>query len=219
MDFGYDFSVAYISKTHKKLSITRKRFKNRSARTISAVVINQRKVYAREMRLYPNSRLIFLAETGYNLHSGTHYGYSFINTDAHLIVPANRGRNISLIAILSIDRISHFKLVDGAYNGSKLLEFLIESWESMNIKSNDILIMDNVRFHHSSEVQEWCLTKNSITKYFPPYSPDLNPLENVFSPIKSRYRAMRPIPTNSNMIKNYVSIVIVDMNKDSGTTF
>jgi len=216
---GICFSIPKICRTLKILSITRKRIKKRSSKTVTNELINQRKVYARDMRLYPNARLLFLDESGFNLHCGIHYGYSAVNTNAYQVVPCNRGRNISLISLLSCNQITNFKLIDGAYNTEKLKEFLEESWASQSLQQNDILVMDNVRFHHSNIVKNWCEQKHLIIKYLPPYSPDLNPIENVFSTIKSRYSAMRPFPTTSAMIKDYVGKVISNMNADPEIVF
>jgi len=219
LDLGINNSVSKISRNLKKLSITRKRLKKKSAKTLTHDVINQRKTFARELKLYSNSRLIYLDESGFNLHSRAFYGYSPVNSDAHAIVPANRGRNISLIALLSVDQIKHYKLIDGAYNTVKLREFLEDSWNTQKIKSTDILLMDNVRFHHSSDVKEWCEEKNIIIKYLPPYSPDLNPIENVFSTIKTRYSSLRPFASTANTIKEYVSRVIDGMNNDPAIVY
>jgi len=74
--------------------------------------------------------------------------------------------------------------------------------------------MDNVRFHHSNIVKSWCEEKNIVIKYLPPHSPDLNPIENVFSTIKSRYSSIRPFPKTNTMIKEYVAQVITGMKND-----
>ena len=74
--------------------------------------------------------------------------------------------------------------------------------------------MDNVRFHHSNDVKLWCKRKNIIIKYIPPYSPDLNPIENVFSTFKSRYSAIRPFASTNTMVKEYIGQVITNMNED-----
>jgi len=139
------------------------------------------------MILIPNPRLIIQDESGFNLHTGIYYGYSPVNTDLHQIVPANRGSNISLIIFLSVSKINNYKLIEGPYNALRLVEFFEESWSTENIKPHDILIMDNVRFHHCNDVKEWCIGKNIIIRYLLLYSPDLNPFENIFSTIKSRY--------------------------------
>ena len=68
-------------------------------------------------------------------------------------MPTNRGGNISMIALLSVEQINNYKLIDGAYNAFKLIDSLDESWTKQAIRSNDILIMDNVRFHHTFDVK------------------------------------------------------------------
>ena len=57
------------------------------------------------------------------------------------------------------DNRHHLKLIDGAYNTDKLKEFLEESWSSDSLRKNDILVMDNIRFHHSNIVKSWCEEK------------------------------------------------------------
>ena len=46
--------------------------------------------------------------------------------------------------------------------------------------------MDNMKFHHSNNVKKWFSKKNVVVKYLPPYNPQLNPIEEVFSALKSQ---------------------------------
>jgi transposase len=58
--------------------------------------------------------------------------------------------------------------------------------------------MDNALLHHSGIVQEVSRQHNFIQlKFLPAYSPQLNPIENVFSKIKNRFRSQILRPTNS----------------------
>ena len=52
-------------------------------------------------------------------------------------------------------------------------------------------------------------------KYLPSYIPQLNPIEEVFSLIKSRYYNIRPFASNANTIKQYIETVIRELNSDS----
>lgn len=54
------------------------------------------------------------------------------------------------------------------------------------------LIMDNVRFHHSHKVKDLADQKGLRIVYTPPYSPDFNPIENVFSYVKAIWRRLGP---------------------------
>ena len=53
---------------------------------------------------------------------------------------------------------------------------------------NSVLIMDNARVHHGGRVNELCEAANVLLVYLPPYSPDFNPIEKVFSVLKSKLK-------------------------------
>ena len=98
------------------------------------------------------------------------------------MIPANKGVNICLMAAISLNGIISYELSDGAYNGNKFINFISEKLVSyFNNYPDYILIMDNCRFHHSVDVIR-ILTANNINyKFLPPYSPQLNPIEEFFS--------------------------------------
>jgi transposase len=53
---------------------------------------------------------------------------------------------------------------------------------------NSVLIMDNARIHIGGWLQELCDARSVLLKYLPPYSPDMNPIEKVFSVMKSQIK-------------------------------
>ena len=63
-----------------------------------------------------NFRLFYLDETGFNLHTSDHYCYSPKNMEAVTIIPANIGRNISLLSIISTKGIISCDIIEGRYN-------------------------------------------------------------------------------------------------------
>ena len=56
------------------------------------------------------------------------------------------------------------------------------------LTENDIIIMDNMRTHHATAVTELAERLNIHILYLPPYSPDMNPIEKMWSKIKSILR-------------------------------
>lgn len=50
---------------------------------------------------------------------------------------------------------------------------------------HSVLIMDNASFHHSERIKEMCRDAGVILVYLPPYSPDLNPIEEFFAELKA----------------------------------
>jgi transposase len=53
---------------------------------------------------------------------------------------------------------------------------------------NSIIIMDNARVHIGGRMQELCNAQGVLLKYLPPYSMDMNPIEKVFSVMKSQIK-------------------------------
>ena len=80
----------------------------------------------------------------------THQLIMGILQDAVLYQPASKGRNLSLCGLISISGIQHYKLVDGAFNRDRFVEFLTECSQKNVFTPNTILVLDSVRFHHCS---------------------------------------------------------------------
>ena len=75
-------------------------------------VIQLRKEYCDSIAEVPNEILLFLDETGINLHTSSHYGYALAGEIAYTCVPASRGRNLTLITVISTEGIVAYALVD-----------------------------------------------------------------------------------------------------------
>ena len=97
-------------------------------------------------------------------------------------------------------------MIDGAGSTTSFLEFLDE------LEPN--LVMDNVRFHHSRSVLQWVATNSSnvTIEYLPPYSPELNPIEEFFHMEKSAYkRANHPVAQDRQTMKARVTSVLENL--------
>uniref|UniRef100_A0A0N5B458 DDE_3 domain-containing protein n=1 Tax=Strongyloides papillosus TaxID=174720 RepID=A0A0N5B458_STREA len=198
------------------MKITRKRLKKKPATIVSPQLIEVRKNYARTVRGIPGHYLLFLYETGFNLHTTNNYGYSPVNIDAYRLFPANRQRNVSLMAIISTNGVLHHKCLVGSYNAESFVEFLDEFFTKFNNGeyNNHTIIMDNVKFHHSQITKNYLNQKNSRYQFLPAYSPALNPIEEVFSTLKARYCSVPGRVTNQNQIISRVDQVIEKMNEE-----
>ena len=112
----------------------------------------------------------------------------------------------SLLPALTVNGIIYSHIKEGAYNGDQFTAWLEGLLEVMNPypAPNSVLILDNCRIHHVEGVEELCAQQwgQSITLhvqhltitsgvrlvYLPPYSPDLNPIEECFSWVKHYIR-------------------------------
>ena len=104
--------------------------------------------------------------------------------------PHGHWQTTTLIAALGLDGIRCSTVVDGAVNGD-VFEAFIEQVLIPQLKPGDIVVMDNLSSHKRDRVRELIETRQAKLAYLPPYSPDLNPIELVFSKIKQLLRSLK----------------------------
>ncbi|KAM0678808.1 hypothetical protein BDAP_000593 [Binucleata daphniae] len=91
------------------------------------------------------------------------------------------------------------------------------------IASNPLLrqktfIMDNAKIHHATQFKPWVQANNISIRYLPAYSPQLNPIEEFFSCLKSRYTNRNQNVNNFLGIKTLLSDIL-DYNNNEVTGF
>ena len=187
-------SPSTVCCTIKAIGFTRKRAKPVVVARNESRIIEDRWAYSQMIRQILDIQLIFVDECGFNLHVSPHYGYSLRGSDAHVIVPTQRGINLSLLMAIDINGIVSWEFQDGAYNA-----LLFEQWCSSNLfpkinGRNMTVVMDNARFHHSYGVRGSFEAHDTQLKYLAAYSPQLNPIENVFGVLKTQYRSLPVLP-------------------------
>ena len=100
-----------------------------------------------------------------------------------------RGKHISAIAAISCKGLVGVELTTGSVNSGRFLEFvqgtLIPEMQPFDgSRRRLIVIMDNCSIHHAQLVKRALQDAGIMVIYLPPYSPDLNPIEEAFSYIK-----------------------------------
>lgn len=94
---------------------------------------------------------------------------------------------MTFIAGLRVDGLTAPWCLDQAMNGEAFKEYL-RSQLGPTLKPGDIVICDNLPAHKVADVQSIVEAQGATIKYLPPYSPDLNPIENVFAKLKALLR-------------------------------
>ena len=78
-------------------------------------------------------------------------------------------------------------VIDGPIDGEAFLAYVrIFLWPTLT--AGDIVILDNLSSHKVDGVEEAILAASATLLYLPPYSPDLNPIEKLFSKLKALLR-------------------------------
>jgi transposase len=102
-------------------------------------------------------------------------------------VPHGKWRTLTFLAALRHDRIDAPCVIDGPVNGRSFLAY-IEQFLVPTLSAGDIVIMDNLGSHKSIAVRRAIRGASAKLFFLPPYSPDLNPIEQVFAKLKTLFR-------------------------------
>jgi transposase len=102
-------------------------------------------------------------------------------------VPHGHWRTLTFLAALRSDRIDAPCVVDGPINGQSFLAY-IEQLLVPTLRPGDVVIMDNLGSHKGKAVRRAIRVAGAKLFFLPPYSPDLNPIEQVFSKLKTLLR-------------------------------
>ena len=101
--------------------------------------------------------------------------------------PFGRWKTMTFIAALRCDRIDAPCLFDGPINGEAFLTY-VETFLVPTLKPGDVVIMDNLGSHRGKAVRKAIRAVGARLLFLPKYSPDLNPIEQVFSKLKHMLR-------------------------------
>jgi transposase len=117
------------------------------------------------------------------------YGRAPTNERVYGSVPKNWGDNVTLSAGLTRDGlIAPLRLV-GAMD-AEIFEAYIEQFVVPELRLGDIVVMDNLSAHKRASIAALIGSAGAELVYLPPYSPDLNPIEMIWSKVKSVLRTL-----------------------------
>jgi hypothetical protein len=104
---------------------------------------------------------------------------------AHARVPRNWGANVTLLASMSVRGMGPCLAVEGPTTEA-VFEVYLERALAPSLCPGQVVVMDNLSSHKGSRVHELIETRGCELVYLPPYSPDLNPIEEAHSPSSRR---------------------------------
>ena len=104
-------------------------------------------------------------------------------------IPHGHWMTTTLIAALDVDGVRCSMVVDGAVNGD-IFEAFVEQVLVPKLRPGDVVIMDNLSSHKRARTRGLIESAGAELVFLPPYSPDLNPIEMVFSKIKQLLRSL-----------------------------
>lgn len=131
--------------------------------------------------------LVFVDEMGTNTALSPLYGWAKKGQRAYCSVPRNRGKNTTVLSSMTLEGMGPSLAVEGATN-SQVFETYVERVLAPTLCEGQVVVMDNLSAHKGERVRELIEGRGCKLLYLPPYSPDLNPIEEAFSKIKNLLR-------------------------------
>ncbi len=146
-------------------------------------VARRRAQWARHQDRVDPSRLVFIDETCTKTNMAPLRGWAPCGQRLPATVPHGHWQTSTFIAALRHDRVEAPWLLDGPVNAESFLLY-VEKVLAPTLKPRDIVIMDNLGSHKNKAVRRAIRAAGAMLLFLPKYSPDLNPIEQLFSKIK-----------------------------------
>jgi hypothetical protein len=131
--------------------------------------------------------LVFVDEMGVNTSLAPLYAWSRRGERAFASVPRNWGANVTLLASMSAEGMGPCLAVEGSTTGEVFKTYLKRAL-APSLRPGQVVVMDNLSSHKGSWVRELIEGRGCELMYLPPYSPDLNPIEEAFAKLKALLR-------------------------------
>jgi transposase len=136
-------------------------------------------------------RLVFIDETGAQTNMARRYGRAPRGERLISKVPWGHWKTITFVGALRSDRMTAPAVFDGPMDGDCFLAY-VEQVLAPALLPGDIVVMDNLASHKVAGIREAIEATGAMLQYLPPYSPDLNPIEQAIAKLKSYLRKDAP---------------------------
>ena len=140
-------------------------------------------------------RLVFLDETAAKTNLTRLRGRSLAGQRLYASVPFGRWTTTTFVAALRLEGWTAPMVLDGAINGATFGAY-VEQMLAPSLRVGDVVVMDNVSSHKVAGVRQAIEKAGAVLRYLPPYSPDLNPIEQAFAKLKALLRKAGPRSTS-----------------------
>lgn len=147
-----------------------------------------RAVWSAEVTAIAPETLVFLDETSTHTSFTRLYGRAPAGERVVGSVPRNHGPNVSCPMAVSPTSVLAPLAIEGAIDSTIFVRWLKE-WLLPSLAPGTTIVCDNLSVHRHQDVRPAIEAAKCHLCYLPPYSPDFNPIEQVFSALKARLRA------------------------------
>lgn len=148
---------------------------------------DKRKAWRERLRSVDPRWLVFVDESSTNIALTTRYARAPKGERARGSAPRNWGENVTLVSAISLGGIGPSVSIEGSLDG-EAFGLYVRRFLRPTLRGGQIVVMDNLSAHKGREVRQLIEEAGCELWFLPPYSPDLNPIEEAFSKVKGLLR-------------------------------
>lgn len=179
---------ASVSKILRREGISRKKKTLRASEQGREDVVQARQQFWQEVATIPREDLVFVDESGISTTMTRRYGRSPVGERAHGRVPAGSWTQLTLLGGLSLQGLVACMSIETATDTPVFVAF-VRHVLAPALKPGQVVILDNLSPHKAAEVRSLIEGAGCRLLLLPPYSPDLNPIEQAWSKLKALLRS------------------------------
>jgi transposase len=188
--FNVPVSIDMVFRALRAAMVTQKKTLIASERETPRVQ-RLREEYLQTVKSIALKDFVFLDECGVSIQMTRRYGRAIRGKRVHGSVPANWGRTTTILGALTLEGILAVMHIESPTDKDVFIAFLREVLmpacvaeaillrRRLELSPGKVIVLDNLSPHKVSEVLEIITKANCQLLYLPPYSPDLNPIEQV----------------------------------------
>lgn len=151
-------------------------------------VKKERKVWQRKLAKVDPERLVFLDESGAKTNMTRQYGRAPEGERLFDAVPGGHWNTTTMISAIRLKGVATAMVTEGATN-TLVFQGFVDHFLVPILHPGDIVVMDNLSSHKATSVMEAIEAVGAEVWYLPPYSPDFNPIEQMWSKVKHYLRS------------------------------
>jgi transposase len=204
---GIDCSIMAIDRALRRAGITRKKKTLHADRRDDPDVQAQREAFTQRLSQVEPDHLIFVDEMGANTGMTRRYGRSPAGERVGGSAPGS-WKNVTLITALRPGEVGPTLALEGAANQEAFRTYVREVLVP-EIREGDVVVWDNLTIHEDAEALAALAAAGARVEPLPPYSPDLSPIEEMFSKVKELLRTLAARTVEAVMQALGVALILV----------
>jgi transposase len=183
---GVSGSRMIICRALQKLGLPRKKKSKHASERDTPEVQEERREFAEDVESIEPRRLVFVDETGVTTAMTPAYGRAPKGERVEASAPAS-WESVTVVAAMGLSGVRAPLAFQGAINAATFLTY-VEQVLVPALRRGDVVVFDNLKSHLSSAVSEAIERAGASVLPLPRYSPDFNPIEEMFSKFKEFLR-------------------------------